>query len=59
VGGDLLKYSSKCLLELRKDEEIRSIILKKHRHLPEGNKINFKIIETGIEKAVEIEKNQY
>jgi DNA repair protein RadB len=56
VGGDLLKYSSKCLLELRKDEDIRSIILKKHRHLPEGNKIHFKIVETGIESINNFEE---
>jgi len=49
VGGDLLKYGSKCLLELRRGEESRELILRKHRSLPEGRKVKFKIVEKGIE----------
>ena len=49
VGGDLLKYGSKCLLELRRGGESRELILRKHRSLPEGRKVKFKIVEKGIE----------
>lgn len=56
VGGDLLKYGSKCLIELlRKDNlpegqtQERSLVLRKHRYLPAGNKIDFKIVGLGIE----------
>ena len=49
VGGDLLKYGSKCLLELKRGEEYREIILRKHRSLPEGKRVKFKIIEQGVE----------
>ncbi len=50
VGGDLLKYGSKCLLELKRGEEHREIILRKHRSLPEGKRVKFKIIEKGVEQ---------
>lgn len=51
VGGDLLKYGSKCLLELVKLNNKRGIVLRKHRSLPEGKEIKFKIVQTGIEEA--------
>jgi len=35
VGGDLLKYWSKCLIELKNDKGRRKLILRKHRSLPE------------------------
>ena len=50
VGGDLLKYGSKCLLEIKRGEDWREIILRKHRSLPEGKRVKFKIIESGIEE---------
>lgn len=50
VGGDLLKYGSKCLLELKRNEEYREIILRKHRSLPEGKRAKFKIVEQGVEQ---------
>lgn len=49
VGGDLLKYGSKCLLELKRAEGGREIILRKHRSLPEGRGVKFRIVEKGIE----------
>jgi len=49
VGGDLLKYGSKCLLELKRTEEYREIILRKHRSLPEGKRVKFKIVGPGVE----------
>ncbi len=52
VGGDLLKYGSKCLLELKRTEEGREIILRKHRSLPEGKKVKFRIVQKGVEEVL-------
>ena len=51
VGGDFLRYGSKCLIELRRNEDERKLILKKHRSLPEGKELLFKIINKGIEES--------
>jgi len=49
VGGDLLKYGSKCLIELQiTPTGNRRLILKKHRSIPEEKEITFKIVEGGI-----------
>ena len=50
VGGDLLKYGSKCLIELQKFSGCRVMILRKHRSLPEGKQCKFKIVGEGIEE---------
>ncbi len=50
VGGDLLKYGSKCLLELQKFNTSRGLTLRKHRSLPEGKELKFKIVQKGIEE---------
>ena len=51
-GKDIVKYWSKCLVELKKTDNNRRIaILRKHRSLPEGKKLEFQITESGIEKA--------
>ncbi len=52
VGGDLLKYSSKCLIELQKLNDCRCLILRKNRSLPEGRELKFRIVGRGVE-AVE------
>lgn len=50
VGGDLLKYSSKCLLELQiTPDNKRRAILKKHRSIVGEKTVGFKIVETGVE----------
>ncbi len=49
VGGDLLKYWSKCLIELKGYNNKRKLILKKHRSLP-VKELAFEIINTGIRK---------
>jgi len=49
VGGDLLKYWSKCLIELKGYNNKRKIILRKHRSLPQ-KELAFEIIRTGIRK---------
>jgi DNA repair protein RadB len=49
VGGDILKYGSKCLIELQiTPYGNRKLILRKHRNLPEKKEIVFKIVEGGI-----------
>jgi DNA repair protein RadB len=51
VGGDIIKYSSKCLIELScMANGVRKAAVKKHRSLPE-KEIIFKIVEKGFEKA--------
>jgi DNA repair protein RadB len=49
VGGDLLKYWSKCLLELQHKNGKRKLIVRKHRSLPE-KELSFEIISSGIRK---------
>lgn len=49
VGGDFIKYSAKCLIELT--NEPRKAIIRKHRSLPENKEIEFKIVSTGFEKV--------
>ncbi|MBW2976308.1 DNA repair and recombination protein RadB [Candidatus Woesearchaeota archaeon] len=49
VGGDLLKYGSKCLIELQiTPSGNRRAILKKSRSIQEDKEITFKIVEGGI-----------
>lgn len=49
VGGDLLKYGSKCLIELQiTPSGNRRAVLRKHRSIPEETEITFKIVEGGI-----------
>jgi len=54
VGGDLLKYGSKCLIELQKTPgEARRAIIRKHRSIKEGQHILFSIVNTGIVQVSE------
>ena len=49
VGGDILKYGSKCLIELQiTPNGNRRCILRKHRSLEAEREILFKIVEGGI-----------
>ncbi len=49
VGGDLLKYGSKCLIELQiTPSGNRLAIIKKHRSIKSEKEITFKIVEGGI-----------
>ncbi len=51
VGGDILKYSSKCLIELMiNGNGTRTAILRKHRSLPE-KEITFRIAGKGFEES--------
>ena len=49
VGGDLLKYWSKCLIELQDFRGKRKIVLRKHRSLP-VKELAFEITEEGIRR---------
>jgi len=50
VGGDLLKYWSKCIVELRINKDRRHAILRKHRSLPRKD-LSFYRTDKGIQKA--------
>jgi DNA repair protein RadB len=50
VGGDLLKYQSKCLIEIQKEDGLRKAIIRKHRSIEEGKEVVFKITDLGIEE---------
>lgn len=49
VGGDILKYWSKCIIELKNKNGRKKAIIKKHRSLPE-KEFNFEIVDEGIVK---------
>ena len=54
VGGDILKYGSKCLMELQiTPDGNRRIILRKHRHIQSERELLFKIVQEGIASAKE------
>jgi DNA repair protein RadB len=51
VGGDILRYASKALIELQKlSSGIRIALLRKHRSLPD-RQVAFRIVEHGIEEV--------
>jgi len=48
VGGDILRYASKCLIEVKRfSGSRRAAILRKHRSLPEKG-VEFEITDTGV-----------
>jgi len=49
VGGDLLKYWSKCIIELQNNKNKKKAIIKKHRSMP-NKELNFEILDEGIRK---------
>lgn len=49
VGGDLLKYWSKCIMELQNYRGKRTLVLRKHRSMPEKS-LDFEITNEGIKK---------
>jgi len=63
VGGDVVRYWAKIIIELKKIEDFRIAILKKHKFLPENLKLEFRITDNGIEaiktKNLEPEKVEY
>ncbi len=51
VGGDILRYSSKCLIKLNNKDKKRLATIVSHRSIPEGKELTFSIINEGIIKA--------
>lgn len=49
VGGDILKYWSKCIIELQNKGGKKKAIIRKHRSLPE-KELNFEIVDEGVRK---------
>lgn len=51
IGGDLSRYWSKIMLEFEKDDAtgLRCAVVRKHKFLPEGIRLNFRINDNGIE----------
>ena len=49
VGGDLFKYWSKCIIELKNDRGKKKAVLLKHRSLPQ-KEMSFEIKDLGIFK---------
>tara|TARA_Y100000310_G_scaffold9084_2_gene9543 strand:+ start:478 stop:1212 length:735 start_codon:yes stop_codon:yes gene_type:complete len=49
VGGSILQYWSKCIIELQTDGKRKKIILKKHRSLPE-KEMSFIIDNKGVRR---------
>jgi DNA repair protein RadB len=49
VGGTILKYWSKIIVELEKNENgERFAVLKRHKNKPEGLKVKFEIVNSGL-----------
>jgi DNA repair protein RadB len=52
VGGDVIKYWSRVLLELQKMKgDLRKITIAKHRSIKEGNFSVFRIVQNGLEEV--------
>jgi DNA repair protein RadB len=49
VGGSMLKYWSKVIIELKKEGKNLEAVLVRHRALPEGMSINFRLTANGFE----------
>lgn len=49
VGGDILRYWGKCLIELTNEKGKRVAYLRKHRSLPE-KELEFQIVDSGVRK---------
>lgn len=48
VGGTLIEYWSKTIVELKKQDSLKSAILKKHKTKKEGEEINYEINNSGL-----------
>jgi RecA/RadA recombinase len=51
VGGDIVHYWAKTIVEVENQNGIRQVKLIKHKNIKEGNKINFDLIDFGIKKS--------
>ncbi len=53
VGSDIVKYWAKVIIELERSNDSRFAIIHKHKFLPEGMELEFRIVESGIEVLAE------
>jgi len=52
VGGDLLRYGSKCMIELLVGHNgVRKAVIKKHRSISSGKEVLFRIVDQGVISA--------
>ncbi len=49
VGGDIMKYWAKIMIEIWKGPNSRTAVLRKHKFIPEGLKVKFRITDAGIQ----------
>ena len=56
VGGDILRYGAKCLIEIQKFRNTRKLVLRKHRSIKEGKELYFDIVSKGIQRYANSEK---
>ena len=49
IGGDVMRYWAKISIELDKKDSSRTAILRKHKFVPEGINMSFKITNKGME----------
>lgn len=54
VGGDLLKYWSKCIIKLESMDAIRKATIVKHRSIPFGKSAFFEIKNKGLEQVEQV-----
>jgi DNA repair protein RadB len=48
VGGDVLKYWTKVVIQVAKSGRYRTATVIRHQHMPEGIRVRFRITEEGI-----------
>lgn len=48
IGGTLIEYWSKTIIEIEKENDIKKLILRKHKFKKEGDQKTFEITEKGL-----------
>jgi len=56
VGGDVTEYWSKTILEIKKEFDVKSLLLRKHKYKKSGTEIKFEIHNQGL---VELNKRSF
>lgn len=51
VGGNFMKYGSKCLIEIQEEDNHKKVILRRHRSQPKGKELFFEIDNQGVKKV--------
>ena len=58
VGGDILRYSSKCLIEVQSYKNMKRAILKRHRSFPQNKEVHFIITGDGTKLLGDEKKDE-